>query len=70
MTRFRSSRPYWINVKYPGKCSGCNADLHRNDEAFYYPATRTMLCKAEDCGKKAAAELAANDFDTAQMGWE
>lgn len=55
-------------MKYPCKCSRCSGELNRNDEAFYYPATRTMLCKGEDCGKKASAELAADDFDTQQMG--
>jgi hypothetical protein len=63
MARFKSSKPYWIDVKWAQECSRCNKTIARHESAFYYPATRTILCNGEDCGKKESAALEADDFD-------
>lgn len=62
---YRSSKPYWITVKYPSKCSRCNQEILRGQDAFYYPRERQVLCGAEACGKQEARDLAAADFDEA-----
>jgi hypothetical protein len=65
MTRHRGKGPHWMTLRWTNKCSRCNALIPKGGEAFYYPDTGTILCAGEDCGRQAARDLAANDFDEA-----
>jgi hypothetical protein len=71
MGRFnRSSRPYWLNARFGGKCSRCGLGIKKGEQAFYYPATKVILCQREPCGQQAARELAADDHDQAVMNYQ
>ena len=71
MGRFKSTRPYWLTVKYGGECSRCKRKIIKGERAFYYPhgtgGTSTLLCSNDGCGFQASRDLAADDFDQAQM---
>ncbi len=68
MGRFvRSTRPYWLKSKFGGKCSKCGFGIKKGEDIFYYPATKTVFCAGDGCGKKEAAALASDDFDQAMM---
>lgn len=60
MRTYRSTRPYWLNAKFASKCT-CGKQIRKGDRIYYYPATHSAVC--QDCGDKAAHELAAADFD-------
>jgi hypothetical protein len=66
MGRYRSTKPFWLTVKYAGECSRCKAKLNKGDTALYFSSTRTMLCNGEDCGKQHDRDMAAAEFDEAQ----
>ena len=65
MTRRRNNDPRWITVRYACECavSTCKKLIARGDSAFYYPATRRMLCHS--CGDDASREFNAHAFDEA-----
>jgi len=52
--------PRWITARFNGLCGkkGCGASIHKGDQVFYYPSTRTILAK--ECGH---AHEAARDFE-------
>lgn len=58
--------PFWLNVKWAGKCASCGAALAKGERAFYYPNTKTLYgekcCEAADEGSRA---LESAKFDEA-----
>jgi len=56
-----SNDPRWINARYAAQCATCKETIARGAGAYYYPATRTLLCSK--CGSDAAREFAAAAFD-------
>ena len=62
-TRYRNNDPYWINARYSGSCSQCQAEIKKNARIFYYPANRAILC--EECGEPAARQFEASKQDEA-----
>jgi hypothetical protein len=65
-----SGRPFWMVAKFGGVCSSCKLGIKKGESIYYYPATKTVLCSGDGCGKQAERDLAANDFDLAQMAGE
>lgn len=65
MGRFRSTRPFWMLSRFGGTCSKCKRGFKKGEEIFYYPATKTVLCAGQECGRKAESDLRADDFDQA-----
>jgi hypothetical protein len=59
----RGGDPYWLRTKRLGTCSGCQQPIKVGQQAFWYPATRSLLCDAEPCGKKASRDFEAAKFD-------
>lgn len=37
--------PRWIEAKYGGSCSQCEAEIHHGDRILYWPRTRTVMCE-------------------------
>lgn len=64
MTR-RSTSPYWIKTRYGGKCERCKLGIKKGEDALYYPASKTMLCAGQDCGRQEQRDMDANKFDEA-----
>ncbi len=58
MTRRNRRDPYWITCRFDGKCT-CGEPIKRGRQAFYYPATKTMLGRDCGCGQAAAADFEA-----------
>lgn len=57
-----SRDPYWITMRYAGKCAGCGVAIRKGYQAYYYPATRKMYCLGS-CGQAAQADFAAHAQD-------
>ena len=57
--------PYWLQARFPGVCAACGAHIAPGADAFYYPNSRTLFCKADECGKQEARNLAAAKQDEA-----
>ena len=66
----RSSTPFWIKTRFGGRCSQCGLGIKKGESAFYYPATRAILCARDCCGKKAERDLHAEDFDVAVLNYQ
>ena len=64
---FKNTRPFWLKAKYGAKCSKCGFGIKKGEDIFYYPATRSVLCAGDGCGKQADQDLKADDFDQAMM---
>ena len=64
MTR-RSSAPYWLTTRYGGQCSRCKLGIKKGEDALYYPASRTMLCAGQNCGRQEQRDMDANRQDEA-----
>lgn len=60
--------PYWLTVKFDGKCKECGAKVSRGARAFYYPNGRHLLGK-DCCGAadKASADFQSAAFDESMM---
>lgn len=61
--------PRWLDARYAGACAACSAPVKRGDPALYFPTTRSIHCKP--CGEQHDRNVAADDFDQAQLngGW-
>ena len=63
--------PYWIDVKYPTRCSGGKghqAYIGVGSRAFYYPRGKFLLCRA--CGEIAERQFFAEvDDEVSSGGW-
>ncbi len=48
MRRLRNTTPYLLNAKYAGKCSDsmCQKPVKVGDEVMYYPASKSIVCRA------------------------
>jgi len=55
--------PMWITAKFSSKCAHCDRVIQKGEEIFYFPNSKTVLCRAEDCGKTASRELDAEKLD-------
>jgi hypothetical protein len=62
MSRYRND-PHWLQAKFPSTCSRCKAAIAKGDQAFYYPASRSIYCKGENCGQQCARDFEAHAFD-------
>ena len=64
---FKSYRsdPRWIRVKYAAVCTSCKGNIRRGDNAFYYPASRTLHCDGDSCGGERHRDFEARSFDEA-----
>ena len=56
--RNRSQDPYWLVLRYPGKCAHCEDDIPAGSRAFRYK-TGELYCSAEDCGQAESREFRA-----------
>jgi len=65
--RNRYEKPRWIVAKYAGKCS-CGGPLNKGDRVQWHPSIRRILCYR--CGGQYERDLAADDFDQAQINGE
>lgn len=59
--------PFWLYLKYPGKCSNCLRRIKPSERAFYFPADRSMMCTMDDCGEQASRDFNAAVFDEAML---
>lgn len=59
-----SQDPRWIDARYAGKCSECNAPIKRDERCFYYPNGKKLL--SGECAEAAAGDFNACAFDEAQ----
>ena len=64
---FKSYRsdPRWIRAKYPAVCASCKGDIHRGENAYYYPSSRSLYCAKDDCGGQLHRDFEATAFDEA-----
>lgn len=58
----RSTRPHWIETRYPGACATCKAAIPQDARAYYFPRERVLECEA--CGRKTAAAIYEEDTGT------
>ena len=65
MRRQRNTTPYLLKAKYTGKCgdSRCGKLIRPGDEALYYPASRTLVCR--DCATPTLEALADEEMNRA-----
>ena len=68
MNHRRSNAPYWIRTRYGGKCESCRYGIKKGEEALYYPATKTILCAGQECGRRAWREMQEEAFDAKMRG--
>lgn len=61
-----SNDPYW--TRYASTCTKCGCVIKRDQEIFYYPATKSVHCTP--CGVVASADFAAcaQDEETYNYG--
>ena len=60
--------PYWIEVRYAGKCSRCGNPLPRGARAFYFPKGKEIYCQT--CGQPEADSFAEAARDEATYNRE
>ena len=65
----RSNAPYWLRTKYGGVCSHCKLGIKKGEEALYFPATKTLLCAGQECGRQHQRDMDANAFDEAMYSY-
>jgi len=65
-----NTTPYWIKTKFGGKCSRCGFGVKKGEDALYFPATRTIMCAGDGCGKQHERDMHAEDFDIAVMNYQ
>jgi hypothetical protein len=63
MPRSFPSDPRWITVKYRGKCGCCTRPIQPGERAWYWPASHSLDCDNEQCGRKSARDFAASVQD-------
>ena len=51
--------PYWLEARFPSQCARCGRQIARGESIFYFPNSRTVFCKDDDCGLQEARDLAA-----------
>lgn len=65
----RNTAPYWLTTRYGGKCSRCGFGIKKGETALYYPATKTLLCAGDGCGKQEQRDMDAARFDEQMLGY-
>jgi len=63
--RSYSADPHWVSVRYPCNCRICDRKIQAGETAWYWPASRSMDCRALQCGTQSAM-----DFQTAKQDEE
>ena len=63
--RSYSADPRWLTVRYACKCAVCGRKIEPGETAFYWPHSKTMDCRAVNCGTKSAM-----DFQSAKQDEE
>jgi hypothetical protein len=62
--------PHWIEARYEGECGSrsCSNRIERGTRVFHYPNSNTTYCTtcSDDASRRAAAELADEDFFAAR----
>ena len=58
-----SNDPRWITARFASACPQCKTAIRKGDSAYYFPATKTVLCAGDDCGGQAARDFEAARFD-------
>jgi len=68
-TRYKGD-PYWITLRFLGKCASCGAELPKGSEAFKYK-DGSLYGEACGCGEEASREFscAADDEDLYMSGY-
>ena len=56
--------PYWLTVRYPGKCAKCGTTIGRGAQAFRYK-DGSLYCEAAGCGGAESSSFEAAAFDEA-----
>lgn len=62
MRRYKGD-PRWITTRFKGTCAGCQAEIRKGDDAFYFPRTSSLFGKACGCGEQRSAQFEAEAFD-------
>ena len=65
----RSNAPYWLITRYGGKCSSCGFGIKKGEDALYFPATRTVMCAGDGCGKEHQRRMDAERQDEETMNY-
>lgn len=52
--------PRWLTARFESKCQ-CGNVTHKGGDIYYYPLTKTALCKS--CGEQATRDFEAAAFD-------
>lgn len=62
MKRTRNTTPYLLKAKFKSKCSTstCQKVIAIGDEAMYFPASRTVVCR--DCATPTLEALADEEM--------
>ena len=55
--------PYWLDSRFPSRCSKCSEPIKKGESIFFYPNSKTVFCNREDCGKHEARQFDAAMFD-------
>lgn len=63
----RNRDPFWMFARFASECPKCHGKIKKGDSIFYYPLTRSVLCKGENCGAQASRDFQAAKFDEEQM---
>ena len=48
--------PYWTRARFVSRCHKCGTTIHKGDDIFYYPRSKSAYCDGE-CGKIASADF-------------
>jgi hypothetical protein len=59
--------PHWLTVRWKTKCAICHRTIQPGEQAFYWPASRSMDCNANECGRRSALNFQAAVEDETSM---
>ena len=65
----RNNAPYWLVTRYGGKCDRCGFGIKKGEDALYFPATRTVMCAGDGCGKAHQRRMDAERQDEETMNY-
>lgn len=53
--------PYWLTARFDSTCRQCGRPIHKGDELFYFPRTKTPYCSK--CGENHSRRFQAEAAD-------
>jgi hypothetical protein len=59
--------PYWMRLRYRGRCAGCGREIGRGERAFRFK-DGSLYCEGQECGKRESAAFIEAAQDEEAMG--